>query len=107
VNFGETLRVQDPRFFWAAHRLAVLHAREKFDFITLFRDPDALSLRTCRPDILLFVEFRGHAEHGFRVRAARSRGKAKDKSSGFLQLQWPLHPEPVPELFCAMPSGIV
>jgi len=48
-------------FFWAAHRLAVLHAREQLGFITIFSDPDALSLRTCRPEVLFIFQFRGHA----------------------------------------------
>jgi hypothetical protein len=77
-------------FFWAAHRLAALHARVQLDFITIFSDPDALSLRTCRPDVLLSFNIEGMVERGFRVSAARRRGKAKALS--LLLFQRPLHP---------------
>ncbi len=61
MNFGETFRVQDPYFFSAAHRLAVLHAGEQVGFITLFSGPDALSLRTCKPAVIFLFHYRGHA----------------------------------------------
>ena len=64
-------------FFWAAHRLAALHAREQLGFIIMVSDPDALSLRTCRPVVILLFHFEGMLERGFRVRVARRRGKAE------------------------------